>query len=1146
MSLLLDRFLSLLILLSLLAQESAWADGQRFNVKDYGAVGDGVADDTKAIQGAVNAAKAAGPGNTVFLPSGTFRINDAIQIDDSTGLTFIGQSKESTMFWIARSNGHLINARANTDLTVGNFSADVQKLPDTGLYDMADFQGTITKIDMQAKQITVQRETGYPPLNRPDFVHAAENAYGKPFYTLSDPTRKDYDGNASEIGSINASSDGNTAVITVKYFGTPYHVGEKWFVWGYVGAGALLDFGYGNAGTTTMQNINYYGGSLSWMGIIDNTTGTLNMDHLYCGPPPYQPDRAQTCNQGWAMNDRNRAAINITNSSFFGTWDDVFDIGCNETPAISQPAPNQLLVEDRDFRKGDAVEITDGTGDPTGTVYLKATITDTRKQGNKTTLTFDQEFALRHPGKDAFTDLTEGGPLTVKNCAFQNNFYRHVYFRSGISVDVENSTFEDNTPLIIGGWDNSEGPSEVCNVTIKGNTFLHSDGLLIDANGGNARAASGTNVTVTGNHFINCGRYGEMDSNPCRISNVTGIVVANNYFENDWGTNLTLRNDAKVTVANNTFVCPNQIRGTGFADNSVIFLSDVAGGLISGNVISGAGPYTQWFTGLGENVTDVSGLANGSLGIDNPLAFFFVLDQQVLAALPANALAQRASWKGDAGQLWLAQAAASAPGSFTLQSGLSGLYLGNAGSRIFLSNVFLEPDQAKDGNASPTQLWNDNYINEHDNYLANAFSLLALAAPAGSPATNVLQAPPGDSRDQGIRVGTPPRISATGRLGTITVRWLPCPFATSYTVGRSTTPGGPYTPIASDLTKGPFIDTNAPVGVPCYYTITAGGLPGGLNRSNEVCALRNGGYEFVDIAAACNLIGIEPNGWKYQGAGFDEQGGTLSPTSLGHYLPYPAGQFALLEPGRPDMISDAGQRLALPSGFYTSLVILGVYADPTPGAKGTFNFSIGYSDRSIDAISQQMTTWASPATQPGETDAMKISSMNLSDGSSKPVTGYLHAYTIPIDPTRGALWLDLPKTGKFRLLAINLAGANHSIMAVDQKILPGEYLISPNGSAYLTQTPTGKLALFSGTSPSDPNSTMLWCSPGKETTGDSCALLQSDGNLLTFSIPASQLKDDKAQTWNSATYNKAVTGIQVTDTPRVQILSGSTVVWQKP
>ncbi|MBD1554162.1 glycosyl hydrolase family 28-related protein [Pseudomonas typographi] len=52
-----------------------------FNVKDYGAVGDGVTDDTAAIQAAVDAAAAAG-GGQVYVPSGTYIVSGGDEPSD--------------------------------------------------------------------------------------------------------------------------------------------------------------------------------------------------------------------------------------------------------------------------------------------------------------------------------------------------------------------------------------------------------------------------------------------------------------------------------------------------------------------------------------------------------------------------------------------------------------------------------------------------------------------------------------------------------------------------------------------------------------------------------------------------------------------------------------------------------------------------------------------------------------------------------------------------------------------------------------------------------------------------------------------------------------------------------------------------------
>jgi hypothetical protein len=52
------------------------ATNSTYNVRDYGAIGDGVADDTAAIQAAINACSASGArGGMVYLPVGTYLVN---------------------------------------------------------------------------------------------------------------------------------------------------------------------------------------------------------------------------------------------------------------------------------------------------------------------------------------------------------------------------------------------------------------------------------------------------------------------------------------------------------------------------------------------------------------------------------------------------------------------------------------------------------------------------------------------------------------------------------------------------------------------------------------------------------------------------------------------------------------------------------------------------------------------------------------------------------------------------------------------------------------------------------------------------------------------------------------------------------------
>jgi hypothetical protein len=69
-------------------------NGAEFNVLDYGAVGNGVTDDSTAVQAAFDAASTAG-GGTVFLPSGTYLCNTPLVLQ--YGVNLVGESRANTI-----------------------------------------------------------------------------------------------------------------------------------------------------------------------------------------------------------------------------------------------------------------------------------------------------------------------------------------------------------------------------------------------------------------------------------------------------------------------------------------------------------------------------------------------------------------------------------------------------------------------------------------------------------------------------------------------------------------------------------------------------------------------------------------------------------------------------------------------------------------------------------------------------------------------------------------------------------------------------------------------------------------------------------------------------------------------------------------
>lgn len=82
-----------------------------YNVKDYGAAGDGVTDDTDSLQAAINAAGAAG-GGIVYFPEGTYLTSDTLGLDDNVILMGAGWGSI-----IKADSGHNKNILTSTDKT---------------------------------------------------------------------------------------------------------------------------------------------------------------------------------------------------------------------------------------------------------------------------------------------------------------------------------------------------------------------------------------------------------------------------------------------------------------------------------------------------------------------------------------------------------------------------------------------------------------------------------------------------------------------------------------------------------------------------------------------------------------------------------------------------------------------------------------------------------------------------------------------------------------------------------------------------------------------------------------------------------------------------------------------------------------------
>jgi hypothetical protein len=127
------------------------------NVKDFGAVGDGAADDTAAI----NAAIAATKRGAVFLPAGRYKVTDYITIPRS-GVVLRGAGADKTVLWFPRGldEVHPRAGRTSTGSPASGYSFDGAFVRIQGDYRAAPLAKIIAVSPRGSRTVRVDRADG--------------------------------------------------------------------------------------------------------------------------------------------------------------------------------------------------------------------------------------------------------------------------------------------------------------------------------------------------------------------------------------------------------------------------------------------------------------------------------------------------------------------------------------------------------------------------------------------------------------------------------------------------------------------------------------------------------------------------------------------------------------------------------------------------------------------------------------------------------------------------------------------------------------------------------------------------------------------------------------------------------------------------
>ena len=472
-----------LTLLSIASFPVSAAELKPINAKDFGAKGDGVTDDTAAINAAINAAQRQGEGAVVTLPSGRYKTaigaEKSIRITGADGLTF--QGEVDTTIVSGDLDEPVFRIVDSKSVSVRKISIDHDPLGYT--------QGTITSVDIPNMTCEVSIDPGYPAPNDPTFKGSQVHPFVFPeknYYQLDR-----YWPNPSEMVKTGEHT------WSWKLQGPPNienWPGKKFFIYSESRSHAFI---LSNLRDTTLEDINYWGGGANAGFYVNGLEGTTTFRRFVIGVPPGST-RIYSCAGGGQVSGL-RGKLLLDQCDFSKIDDDGIDILSNYTRIIEQRDKRTLVVQAKnsDYRVGDRVElwdwqhkkkrsdaiITTATSN-TGGTFVIALDRDvvTERVGTGVGMNFSRESMT--DGIDRLINVATVGQetiirdskfqifrakclnlkaanCTIERCTFSNSFQPAIsaapewYFEEGSSIrnlTVRDCTFTDNNhPNIVIG-----------------------------------------------------------------------------------------------------------------------------------------------------------------------------------------------------------------------------------------------------------------------------------------------------------------------------------------------------------------------------------------------------------------------------------------------------------------------------------------------------------------------------------------------------------------------------------------------------------------------------------------------------------------------------------------------------------------------
>lgn len=129
------------------------------SVKDFGAVGDGVAIDTTAIQAAINRVKALG-GGVVWFPPGTYLIDQALTLSSANGVSFIGAGLASTVIKSSHATANMFTLTTVKSITFQGFECQNTSTSTGSIFSITTATG-VRFVDIGSDGVSLSSPGGF-------------------------------------------------------------------------------------------------------------------------------------------------------------------------------------------------------------------------------------------------------------------------------------------------------------------------------------------------------------------------------------------------------------------------------------------------------------------------------------------------------------------------------------------------------------------------------------------------------------------------------------------------------------------------------------------------------------------------------------------------------------------------------------------------------------------------------------------------------------------------------------------------------------------------------------------------------------------------------------------------------------------------